>query len=76
MTQKGECFMITLYSTYCPRCLVLEKKLAAAGIPFTINNDVDEMLSLGFMQAPILMADNKAMNFKDAIDWIGEQIGR
>ena len=49
MTQKGECFMITLYSTYCPRCLVLEKKLAAADIPFTINNDVDEMLSLGFM---------------------------
>lgn len=41
--------MITLYSTNCPRCMVLEKKLAAAGIEYTINNDVDEMLSLGFM---------------------------
>ena len=67
--------MITLYSTNCPRCMVLEKKLNNAGIEYVINNNVDEMLSLGFMQAPILMADNKAMNFKDAIDWIGEQIG-
>ena len=75
MTQKGEYFMITLYSTNCPRCMVLEKKLNNAGIEYVINNNVDEMLSLGFMQAPILMADNKAMNFKDAIDWIGEQIG-
>ena len=65
--------MITLYSTNCPRCSVLEKKLDAAGINYSINNDVDEMISLGFMEVPTLVVDEKAMTFKEAIDWIGEQ---
>ena len=65
--------MITLYSTNCPRCSVLEKKLDAAGINYSINNDVDEMISLGFMEVPTLVVDEKTMTFKEAIDWIGEQ---
>jgi len=51
----------------------LEKKLDAAGINYSINNDVDEMISLGFMEVPTLVVDEKAMTFKEAIDWIGEQ---
>ena len=67
---------VTLYSTNCPRCVVLEKKLQNAGIDYSINDNVEEMLSLGFMEAPILMVDRKAMSFKEANDWIGEQCGR
>lgn len=66
--------MITLYSTNCPRCSVLEKKLDNAGIDYSINNDVDEMISLGFMEVPTLVVNGEAMTFKEAIDWInGEQ---
>ena len=67
--------MIVLYSTNCPRCMVLEKKLKSTNIDFTINNDISEMLSLGFMEAPILQVDDKYMNFKEAIDWIGASHG-
>ena len=63
--------MIVLYSTNCPKCKVLEKKLQDANIDFTINNDVSEMVAMGFMEAPILKANEKFMNFKEAVDWIG-----
>ena len=33
--------MITLYSTGCPKCQVLEKKLNNEGIGFSISNDID-----------------------------------
>lgn len=65
--------IVTLYSTNCPRCVVLEKKLQNARINFSINNNIEEMLALGFLEAPILMVDGKAMTFKEANDWIGEQ---
>ena len=67
---------VILYSTNCPRCIVLEKKLNNAKIKYSINNNVEEMLSLGFMEAPILMVNGKALRFKEANDWIGEQRGR
>jgi glutaredoxin len=36
--------MITLYSTGCPKCKVLETKLNNKNIEFNVNTDVDEML--------------------------------
>lgn len=38
---------VILYSTGCPRCSVLKKKLEEKGINYTENNSVDEMLALG-----------------------------
>ena len=38
---------IILYSTNCPKCNVLEKKLQSKNIDFEICNDVDLMLSKG-----------------------------
>ena len=34
---------IVVYSTHCPQCKVLEKKLQMAGIEFTICDDMDKM---------------------------------
>jgi deoxycytidylate deaminase len=31
---------VTLYSTHCPRCQVLEKKLIKAGITYTVCDDI------------------------------------
>lgn len=61
---------IVLYSTKCPKCLVLERKMRQQGISFVENNSVQDMLALGFKQAPVLSVDGKAMGFKEANDWI------
>ena len=38
---------IILYSTNCPKCKILEKKLTEKNIKFTKNNNVIEMSELG-----------------------------
>jgi hypothetical protein len=65
--------MITLYTTNCPRCSVLEKKLEMKNITFEKNENVDEMLKLGFTSAPMLKVNEKIMDFTDALRWVGEQ---
>ncbi len=62
--------MITLYSTGCPKCQVLEKKLIKDGIEFSVSDDINELIEKGFMSAPILKVDDKFLEFKDAIDWL------
>lgn len=61
---------VILYSTHCPKCIVLEKKLSATGIDFTLVEDADIMQQKGFMAAPMLEVDGKVMNFIEANNWI------
>ena len=61
---------VVLYSTYCPKCIVLQKKLISKNINFEEVNDVDAMLEKGFMAAPMLEVDDEVMDFKAANDWI------
>lgn len=65
--------MITLYSTGCPKCRVLEKKLEAEEIEYTKVEDEDVMIEKGFMSAPMLDVDGKVMNFKEAVDWLNKE---
>ena len=62
-----------LYSTGCPKCAVLTKKLDAAGIAYTVNTDVDEMVALGIKSAPMLKADGDLMDFMKANAWLRGQ---
>ena len=64
---------VILYSTGCPKCRVLKTKLDKKNINYIENNDVEEMLELGFDLLPVLKVDNDIMNFTEAIKWIGEQ---
>ena len=64
---------ITLYSTGCPKCKVLKKKLEGKGIKYTENNSVDEMLSLGISQVPVLSVNNKLLDFSTANNWVNQQ---
>jgi len=64
---------IILYSTNCPKCNILEKKLSSANIDFSIETDVEIMQSKGFMSAPMLEVDGKALDFKKAVDWINNK---
>lgn len=63
--------MIKLYSTNCPKCLILETEINKKGIECCINSDVDKMLDLGIMSAPALeLEDGTILNFKEALDYV------
>ena len=63
--------MITLYTTGCPKCKVLEQKLKAKGIVYGVVRDEKVMMDMGFASAPILTVDGEPMDFMTAIEWIG-----
>lgn len=67
---------IILYSTGCPKCVVLKNKLKEKNINFIENNDTDEMIKLGFLELPILCIDGKIYNFIQAIKWVNEEVTR
>ena len=62
--------MITLYTTGCPRCAVLEKKLQGLGIAYETEVSIEKMQELGIMQAPTLCVDGKMYDFIGANDWL------
>ena len=64
---------VILYSTHCPRCRVLEMKLKQKNIDFEVNTDIELMKSKGFQEAPQLEVAETIYNFKEAVEWIGEQ---
>lgn len=64
---------VVLYSTGCPRCLVLKQKLNEKGIEFEENQNVDQMLEMGMTNVPILDVNGDRMEFSGAIAWINEQ---
>lgn len=61
---------VVLYSTHCPRCNVLEKKLQQKNIQYEEINDVEIMMAKGYMSAPMLEVDGVSMDFKEASDWV------
>lgn len=65
--------MVVIYTTGCPKCGVLKKKLDAKGIKYEENNSVMEMLSLGITQVPVLKVEDKLLEFSEANNWINQQ---
>ena len=64
---------IILYEHGCPKCKVLRTKLDQKNIAYKMVNDIEIMRSKGFVDAPKLEVNGVIMNFKEAVDWIGEQ---
>ena len=61
---------IVLYSTGCPQCNVLKKKLTQKNIVFEENTDENYMVSIGITRVPVLEVDGKRMELKEANEWI------
>lgn len=57
---------VILYTTHCPKCMVIEKKLQQKNIPFELCEDLEELINRGFQQAPILYIDGNFLEFADA----------
>ena len=65
--------MVTLFSTNCPKCRVLEQKLNQKNIAFDISDDIQKVIDQGFMSAPVLKIGDDYMDFTTAIAWLKEQ---
>ena len=61
---------IFLYSTGCPKCKILETKLAQKNVNYEIIDNVDIMINKGFQSLPVLEVDSKLMEFGDAVRWV------
>ncbi len=68
---------ITLYSTGCSKCNVLEEKLTAAGIEYEVITDekviTDVCDTIGTDFLPILEVNGEYYDFAAAIKWVGER---
>lgn len=64
---------LILYSTGCPKCRVLKKKLMDKGLAFEENTSIDDMERLGFTELPILCIDGNAYEFPAAVQWVNAQ---
>ena len=65
--------MITLYSTHCPKCSVLETKLKQKGVQFKINEDIEAMKAKGLKAAPALeLGNGRILDFSEALAWVRE----
>ena len=61
---------IVLYSTGCPKCNILKKKLDGNGVDYAVVSDVDQMLAMGLKEAPVLEVDGQRMQFAEAVKWV------
>ena len=65
--------MINLYTTHCPKCMVLENKLKAKNIEYNEISDVNIIAEKGYFTVPMLEVDNEVMDFVDANAWLNNK---
>ena len=64
---------VVIYTTHCPQCRVLEKKLTMANIEFETIDNIETIRATGITQTPALQIDDgELMNFKEAVNWVRE----
>jgi len=66
---------IVLYTTHCPKCEILTKKLNDKNIKYTVCEDVNLMEEKGFTFAPMLEVGEKIMGFSEAVKWVNSKEG-
>ena len=64
---------VTLFTTHCPKCEVLESKLKAKRIQYLVVDNTDDLIALGFTQSPMLKVSDQTLGFTDAIKWVNSQ---
>lgn len=66
---------IDLYSTHCPKCIMLESRMKAKKINYNLitDFDVEEIKSKGFMSMPILVVNGEYMEFTNAMKWVSKR---
>lgn len=66
--------MITLYSTGCPKCCVIARKMDMKNIKYKEVNDIEAVQRMGFHTVPILVVDGlPPMQFNEAVAWVNAE---
>lgn len=67
--------MIKIYTTNtCPRCVQLKKRFDKKGITYEVNQDKEEMVSLGIKSVPVVSFDGALYNYDEAVENINKFI--
>lgn len=68
--------MFVIYSTGCPKCIVLEKKMQSKNLDYTTETNVQPILDKGYKSVPVLWNRNTDtyMTFTDAINFVNSII--
>lgn len=61
---------VIFYTTHCPQCGILAKKLEQKNIQYTTVDDVEVMKELGITSVPVLSVGGVLMNFRNAVDFV------
>lgn len=63
---------IILYSTHCPKCNILEKKLNEKNISFRLETEIEKMPKqvINSNTVPWLKVNDCLMNFGEAVKWV------
>jgi len=62
---------LMLYTTGCPKCRILEKKLDDKGVEYDKCEDKEEFRRLGIVSVPVLKgADGKMMGYFEAVKYV------
>ena len=64
---------MVLYSSGCPKCNILKKKLEQKKFDFELIEDENKMIDMGFSSAPMLEDDGNFYNFEEAINYIKDK---
>lgn len=61
---------IILYSTGCPKCKILIKKLTEKNVEYKEVTDVEKMKELGIQTVPVLSVNGELKNFSAAVAYV------
>lgn len=64
--------IVTLYTTHCPKCEVLKKKLDNKKIEYDEIDDIKLIAKKGYLSVPVLEVDGTPFNFSTANNWVNQ----
>ena len=63
---------VVMYSTGCPKCKILKKKLDEKKVEYEEETDVEKMKSMGIDRVPMLSVDGKLLSYLEAVKLIND----
>ena len=61
-----------LFTTGCPKCKILEKKLTDKKVEFEICNDVSKIAELGITSVPVLQTPDGMLDYFKAVKYVNQ----
>ena len=63
---------VVMYSTGCPKCKILKKKLDEKKVVYEEDTDVEKMKSKGINRVPVLEVDGKLFSYSEAVKLVND----